>query len=85
MDRAEVKHRAGKTRGKIVLPRRREPRSNTDLGIRNGSINGCFSVRVTTKLRRLAERHKPSSGRKGDHEVVEGARESILIEIAKNP
>ena len=40
---------------------------------------------MTTKLRRIAERHKPSSGRKGDHEVVEGARVSIRTNIAKNP
>ena len=39
---------------------------------------------VTNKLWRIAERRKPSSGRKGDHEVVEGARASIQIEIAKN-
>ena len=48
-------------------------------------INGSLSVRVTTKLWRIAERHKPSSGRKGDHEVVEGACVSIKINIAKNP
>jgi hypothetical protein len=32
-----------------MLPREFEMRSNTDLGIRNGSINGHLSVRVTTE------------------------------------
>ena len=49
------------------------------------SVNGCLSVRVTAKLWRIAERRKPSSGRKGDHEVVEGACVSIKIVIVKNP
>ena len=34
---------AGKTRCSGVLPHRWEPRSNTDLGIMNGSINVCLS------------------------------------------
>ena len=42
-------------------------------------------MRVTTKLWKIADHHKPSSGRKGDHEVVEGARVIIRSNIAKNP
>ena len=48
-------------------------------------VNGYLSVRVTTKLWKIADHHQPSSGRKGDHEVVDGARESIRTNIAKNP
>ena len=51
----------------------------------NIQINVSLSVRVTTKLWKIADHHKPSSGRKGDHEVVEGARVSIRTNIAKNP
>ena len=40
---------------------------------------------MTTKSRKIAERYKPSSGRKGDHEVGEGACVSIRTNIAKNP
>ena len=48
-------------------------------------INGNLAVWGTTVLWRIAECPKPSSGRKGDHEVVEGACVSIKIIIVKNP
>ena len=75
---AEVKRRAGKTRGSGGLPPKIEPRSSHDLGMRIFDCISNFDLSARLRIQRASLREG------GGPLAVEGASDNITISIVKN-